>query len=288
MADDTATETLYPGESFGSHNLKLVRLARTHRGMAITNPDAHIAMVGYLAGSHLLRDTKAFCVQVDRMIDQLVDVRDTLISLGILKTAIIGYFPYQVAPITANLIVLTARNARANPGFPGYSFVPPSAVPGPEFQDDGPKGQVIINPFAEPHAVRASRTIETQLDITVWDDKGIGKKLPGPMKLSLSVGPNGLEEVGGELTLLKQKLRNHLLFGVLNKVVLSLKAEGTLDFDTSTAHRLLGDWSAKLKSSLEFEIHIPRTALKIVVEGTLGVDQTGKPSPALKGTVFEF
>jgi hypothetical protein len=288
MANDTATETLYPGESFGSHNLKLVRRARTYRGMAITHPDAHIAMVGYLAGSHLLRDTNAFRVQVDRMIDQLVDVRDTLVSLGIVKTALIGYFPYQVAPITANLIVLTARHTRANPVFPGYSFVPPSAVPGPAFQDDGPKGLVIIDPFAEPHAVRANRTVETQLEITVWDDKGIGKKLPGPMKLSVSVGPNGFEEMGGELTLLKQQLRNQMLFGVLNKVVISLKAGGTLNFDNSTAQRLMGDWSAKLKSSLEFDIHIPKTSLTIVVEGTLGVDHTGKPSPELKATVFEF
>jgi hypothetical protein len=288
MADETSTETIYAQESLGSENLKLVRIARVQRGMAITNPAAHLAMVGCLASSSLIRDDAGFQKEVERMIDRLIDLRGRLISFGVLPNSIIGYFPYQVAPITENLIVLTARNSAAKPLFPGYKLVAPSAVTAPAAADEGPKGQVIIDPFAERQPVRATRTLETQIEVTVWDDKGIGKKLPGPMKVTFNVGPNGFEEVGGELTLLKQKLKNQMFFGAINKVEISLKAEGKLDFDKSTARRLIGDWGAKLKSSLEFEIKIPKTSITIGVEATLGVDQAGKPSPELKFTVFEF
>src|SRR5438270_13526442 len=123
MADETSTETIYAQESLGSEDLKLVRLARVQRGMAITNPAAHIAMVGCLAGSNLIRDDQAFQKEVEHMIDHLVDLRDRLVWFGVLPASLIGYFPYQVAPITENLIVLTARNSAAKPGFQGYKLV---------------------------------------------------------------------------------------------------------------------------------------------------------------------
>jgi hypothetical protein len=51
---DVATETLYSQESpeaagLNSAGFKLARLARTFRGVLITNPAANISIVGYLS-----------------------------------------------------------------------------------------------------------------------------------------------------------------------------------------------------------------------------------------------
>jgi hypothetical protein len=277
---DVATETLYASESSGSASFKLVRLARTFRGVAITNLDAHITILGLVSPKSLLSaDVDAV---INRMVAWAVDVRDQLTSFGVYEKSIVGYLPVRTAPITEDILTLTARDTpRQNP-FPGMRVIAPgdSAV---KQGDDSPiKGQVIVDPFAQPQKVRPGRNLDTQIEVTVWDDKGIGHKLPGPMKVTLNVGQNTIEEVGAELTLLKAKLKSQMFWGLITKVELSVKLSGKLDFDQSTAQRLVGTWSAQLKSSLEFDLKVPKTSIGVHVEATLGVDQAGKPVPGIQ------
>src|SRR5262249_25616091 len=125
---------------------------------------------------------------------------------------------------------------------------------------------------------------DTQIEVTLWDDKGNKKILPA-MKVTLNVGPNTIEEVGGELTLFRQKLKTQMFWGLVTKVQLSVKLSAKLDFDHSTAQRLVGQWSAQLKSSLEFDLKVPKTSIGVHVEATLGVNQAGKPVPGIQFSV---
>ena len=70
--------------------------------------------------------------------------------------------------------------------------------------------------------------------------------------------------------------------GLVTKVELSVKLSGKLDFDQSTAQRLVGPWSGQFKSSLEFDLKVPKTSIGVHVEATLGVDQAGKPVPGIQ------
>ena len=115
---DVATETLYSQESpeaagLNSAGFKLARLARTFRKVLITNPAANISIVGYLSRSSMANyDLDA---NLSRMGDRIKATRDRLTSFGVWEKSITGYLPLQAAPITEDLIVVTARYADGQP-----------------------------------------------------------------------------------------------------------------------------------------------------------------------------
>jgi hypothetical protein len=277
---DVATETLFAGEAPASADFKLVRLARQFRSVAMTNLDAHVMIVGSVSQKSL--KTSDVDGVISRMIKWAADVRDELISFGVFDNAIVGFLPLQPAPTTDDILVVTARDTpRTNP-FPGMRVIPASEAASAS-DDDGPvKGQVLIDPFAKANAVRPGRNLDTQIEVTVWDDKGNGKKLPGTLKVTLNVTPNAIEEVGAELTLFNQKLKSQMFWGAITKLEFSVKLSGKLDFDQSTATRLVGQWSGQLKSSVEFDLKVPKTSIGVHVEGALTLDQAGKVAPGLQ------
>ena len=287
---DVATETLCSNDSAGLMNSKLGRLIPKYREAALDKSDAHITMVGYMACSSVADE--GIDETSSRMVRWAVDMRDKLVTFGVPIDAIVGYIPQQPVPITDDILVVTVRDA-AEPVTlsPGMRVISPAdaanrqtpgSPPSNKPDADSPvKGQVVIDPFAKPGPFRPSRTVDTQIEVTLWDGKGIGKTLP-PMKVTLNVGPNTIEEVGGELTLFKQKLKNQMLWGAVSEVELNLTLGGKLDFDQSTARRLVGQFSTELKSSLEFDLKIPKTSIGVHVEGSLSVDQGGKVAPGLQ------
>jgi hypothetical protein len=123
---DVAMETLYSQESpdsagLNSAGFKLARLARTFRGVLITNPAANISIVGYLSRSSMANyDLDA---NLSRMGDRIKATRDRLTSFGVWEKSIAGYLPLQAAPITEDLIVVTARDTKVDL-FPGINPVP--------------------------------------------------------------------------------------------------------------------------------------------------------------------
>jgi hypothetical protein len=291
---DVATETLCSNESISLMTSKLGRLVVKFREVSLNKPDAHITMLGYMSSGSVadegIEETSS------RMVRWAIDMRDKLITLGVPSNLIAGYIPRQPVPTTDDLVVLTLRDA-AEPVnlFPGMRVISPadaasrqspdSSSKGTPEKESPIKGQVVIDPFAKPGPVRPGRNVDTQIEVTLWDSNsaGIGRKLP-PMKVTLNVSQNSIEEVGGELTVFKQKLKSQMLWGAISKVELSVKLSGKLDFDQSTAQHLIGQWSAQLKSSLEFDLKIPKTSIGVHVEGSLGVDQAGKVVPGLQFT----
>ena len=115
---DVATETLYSRESpesagLNSADFKLARLARTFRKVLITNPAANISIVGYLSKNSM--DSYGLDANFSRMGDRIKATRDRLTSFGVWEKSITGYLPLQAAPITEDLIVVTARYADGQP-----------------------------------------------------------------------------------------------------------------------------------------------------------------------------
>lgn len=146
---DVATETLYSYESpdsagFNSAGFKLARLARTFRKVLITNPAANISIVGYLTANSM-NDLGA---TLSRMGDRIKATRDRLTSFGVWEKSITGYLPLQAAPITEDVIVVTARDTPMVNLFLGIKPVPV----GDDSIDSAPakNGRIVVDPFLPP------------------------------------------------------------------------------------------------------------------------------------------
>lgn len=275
-----ATETLFPGESLGSSEFKLVRLARQFRAMDLVK-ESHITVVGCLAGSHLLRDRKAFEAEIEGMIDHLIDVKFRLIDFGVREQAIRGHLPYQVAPIIQNVITVTAQDIAPKPLYPGTGFVSPKAVPGPGEPEEGPQAQVVIDPFAkgERDKHRAGRTVELTVELEVWDAKGY--KLPPSPSITIAVGPNGLEEVSAEITVLKGEIEKKRLWGA-SRISITVKAAAKVEFDHSTPDKLIGKFGTEVSVALEAEFKRRGIRVKVGIQPSIGVDSAGEAVPGVK------
>jgi hypothetical protein len=278
---DVATETLFPAEIApewaASADFKLVRLARKFRGAAIGKPESHILIMGALSRNSFVGHKPREAIQ--RMVDRMLTAREKLISFGVAEDSIIGYLPRRPAPSTGDSIAVTARDTAAPQILPGMRVVPPSQGRRTS-EEDAAKGNVVIDPFSDE-----GPTIDTEIEITVWDDKN--NKLKQSFEITLKIGAEGVEEVEGELTVIKTRIKNQAFFGLIKNVELSVKLSGSVGVDLTSAERLLGNWAAELKGSLEFEIHVPSTSIVIKVEGTIGVDTEGNPVPGIQFK-FEF
>jgi len=157
---DVATETLYSQESpeaagLNSAGFKLARLARTFRKVLITNPAANISIVGYLSRSSMANyDLDA---NLSRMGDRIKATRDRLTSFGVWEKSITGYLPLQAAPITEDLIVVTARDTKVDL-FPGIKPVPVGDESIDPLDDAKALGRIVVDPFAPPKPQPPSST----------------------------------------------------------------------------------------------------------------------------------
>src|SRR5216684_3922805 len=147
---DVATETLYSSESpesagLNSAGFKLARLARAFRKVLITNPAANISIVGYLSKNSM--DSYGLDANFSRMGDRIKATRDRLTSFGVWEKSITGYLPLVGAPITEDLIVVTARDTPMVL-FPGMNRVP---VGDDSIDIDAAKNrQIVVDPFLPP------------------------------------------------------------------------------------------------------------------------------------------
>jgi hypothetical protein len=148
---DVATETLYSSESpdaagLNSAGFKLARLARAFRKVLITNPAANISIVGYLSKNSM--DSYGLDANLSRIGDRIKATRDRLTSFGVWEKLIAGYLPLQAAPITEDLIVVTARDTPTVNLFPGIKPVPAGDE---SIDSDAAKnGRIVVDPFLPP------------------------------------------------------------------------------------------------------------------------------------------
>jgi len=289
----TGVETLFVGESDESENLKLTRLVRHLRGLMIGNLSAHVSIEGYLGRDAMLLEPDVVETERFALEGWECAVWEKLIFLGIPESAIRVYTPFQVKSDAAGrTIKLTAHDSAPGPAFPRQ------AGNSPKIQPFNPtvSASVIIDPKAkqEEGSNRAARQVESQVEVSLWDAKGNRNVVFLPKsKVTLSVGPNGVEEVAGELTARKLKLKSLNLaekfkWGSISKVEISFKIEGSMNLDKSTAERLVREWKGKLKVALSFELRIPGTAIKIPIEVAPYVDSEGKPGVGVQFTIVEF
>ena len=292
MAATTDTEMLYPGESADSEFFKCVRIARHLKDMRIGEPRAHIAVVGLLSSKILMQSTEE--MERDRGVikDMLWRARGGLSQCGLggpddLRV----YVPYKCAPIERpGQVVLFALPTAPRP-------------PAPYMWDRQPRIQVPVHPGVEAslnmvydlkarqeedkHKQRAERFVDCQVEVwIVRPGSTIRERFQTPgVKVTLTVGPNGIEEFGTELTALGVRLGT---LGSIANVHVALKGEGTFSFEKSTADRLIKQWQSKAMLSLSATIGIPLTKLKLPIEIKAYIDNDRKPGIAVQFQVFQF
>jgi outer membrane protein OmpA-like peptidoglycan-associated protein len=151
------------------------------------------------------------------------------------------------------------------------------------------EGSVVVDPNAKPEkgSSRVGRAVETQIEVSYQESTGNRRILP-KFSVTLHVGPNGFEEVEAELTLIRQKLKSQILWGTAKNLTFSVSLNPGVNFDKSTANRVIPDFSAKVKAALSADLGIPGTSIKIPVEASVYADPLGKPGGELKITVFTF
>ena len=118
-------ETLYATETAdsGSGMLKLVRLSFDFRKTLITNPTANLSIVGYLSLKNI-KNRDPDDEKLTALCDRIKAVRDRLAHAGVWEKSITAYLPLRGAPITEDLIVLTAYDKLTPSLFPGVKPVP--------------------------------------------------------------------------------------------------------------------------------------------------------------------
>ena len=288
-AMDLPKETLFPSESAGSLNFKLVRLAREFRRVLITEPQAHITMQGDIRrGSLMFLSDEALERLLKDMVKRFTDARDRLIAFGVSEDAIFGYMPLRQATSADNVIVaFTSLTKIPNinelgPEFgPRTKIVPTSRVVGHTSDDDFVKGQIVIDPFAKADDPPDPPShVETQIEITVWDKKPLGGERViffKTLKVTLNVTPDRIDEIGAELSVVTLKLRD--IARHFKNAQVSVKVSPKLNVDISTQARIKKWTDSQVKLSLEFELG------GVQIEPTVGLDARGKPAVGLELTV---
>lgn len=286
-------ETLLSSESVAATNAKVRKFAA--RFLRYSKAEDFVTLVGAFSSQSL--GVMSLDGLVDTMTTWCREMRRMLVECGIWMQSIDGYLVTHPVPIIDDIIILTwVSDAQRIKAFDGAALPPSVADGGSDSDDDDEppeprvKGHVVIDPFSGPGPFRPGRNLDVQVEVTVWDDDHgiIGRKLPGEMKLTLNTSQTRIEEMGAELSTFKKTLKDKLGKGkdvgkspmfkdTLRKVELSLKVSGKVDFDQSTARRLVSSFSTQLKGSLEADVVPPGTDFKLHVEGTLGVNQIGKP-----------
>jgi hypothetical protein len=286
---DLPKETLFPGESAGSLDFKLVRLAREFRRVLITEPQAHITMQGDIRrGSLMFLSNEQLDNLLKNMIERFKDARDRLIAFGVSEQSIFGYMPLRQAPAIDNVIVAFTRLSKIpninelGPEFgPRTKIVPSSQVVGTDPNDDFLKGQIVIDPFAKANDPPDPPShVETQIEITVRDKKPLdGARIIffKTLKVTLNITPDKIDEIGAELSVVTLKLKE--ISRHFKNAQVSVKVSPKLDVDISTQARIKKWTDSQVKLSLEFEM------FGVQVEPTLGLEGRGKPAGGLQLTV---
>ena len=91
-----------------------------------------------------------------------------------------------------------------------------------------------------------------------------------------------------DLTLLKKKIADTILGGTIEDINFSMGFNPALNLDRDKAKNLVTTFSEKFKASLEADLVIPKTSIKIPIELSPSVDIRGKPGFEFKVTIFKF
>lgn len=143
-------------------------------------------------------------------------------------------------------------------------------------------------PEVEGAVVATPDGIETTVEITWKAESGPGKKLGSQISFTVHVGPNGFSQLESDLTLLKKKIKDSILGGTIVDINFSMGFNPALNLDRDKAKNLVTTFSEKFKATLEADLVIPRTSIKIPIELSPNVDIRGKPGFEFKVTIFKF
>ena len=155
-------------------------------------------------------------------------------------------------------------------------------------KDDKDKADKKGGPEVEGSVVATPDGIETTVEITWKAESGPGKKLGSKISFTVHVGPNGFSQLESDLTLLKKKIKDSILGGTIVDINFSMGFNPALNLDRDKAKNLVTTFSEKFKATLEADLVIPRTSIKIPIELSPNVDIRGKPGFEFKVTIFKF
>lgn len=299
-------EILYPQDSTGgpegnspfAEDLKIVRIARLVREMRIRS-DAHVAVVGLLSTSILMQSMDEMERDRRTIKEILWRTRQKLMQCGLGEDAFRIYVPFQCVPvIRPGQVMLFARNSKPAPAKP-YLWGQPKIQHAVHPEIEASMNMVYDLKAHEEDEKKdeeqRTRLLQCQVEITVWDIRGNKRVmgLPGG-KVTLTFGPNGVEEITGEVTALSIRLGSlnldkKIASGEYVKVEIAIKGEGTVNIEKGKAERQLAEWEAKLKLSLTVQFRIPKTSIVLPpIEVTPYVNHEGKPGIQFQITLYKW
>ena len=155
-------------------------------------------------------------------------------------------------------------------------------------QDNKDKKDKDKGPEVEGAIVATPDGIETTVEVTWKAKSGLGKALHSQFSFTVHVGPDGFSQLESDLTLLKKKITDSTLGGVIQDLQFSMGFNPALNLDKNKANQMVTTFSEKFKVSLEADLVIPKTGIKIPIEISPSVDIHGKPGVEFKVTIFKF
>src|SRR5260370_29366356 len=91
-----------------------------------------------------------------------------------------------------------------------------------------------------------------------------------------------------DLTLLKKKIKDTILGGTIRDIKFSMGFNPALNLSKDKANNLVTSFSEKFKATLEADLVIPKTSIKIPIDLSPNVDIKGKPGFEFKITLYKF
>ena len=284
---DIATANLFPDESDGSEDFKLVKVARECRASQMKNPKSGVLMIGMLHSRLTTANANAI---MSAMVTRMRRARGKLISFGLFDKDIGGFIPLIQAPIIDDIITVTARDIPPDNPYKGFDFCSVDDIVNNAAAPDDPDKIVTAKTVLDPFDDDGGATITTQIEVSVFEATGIKRKLPGEYKFTMKLAPGDevsaakVKEMALEITPIKTTLKNQLAWGIIQKVEFSATVSGKTEakIDNGKVKRLFDNFSTEVKASLEADVKIPRSSVKIHVEGSLKSDLVGKPKAGLE------
>jgi hypothetical protein len=285
MSNDT--EMLHSGETEFGENLKLERIVREVRQMRIRNLQAHISIEGIMSSQVVMLPEETREKERSTTEAWAWSKREKLTGWqGLPASAIVVYKTYRLLPITGRAVILIAHDSA-----PGHAL--PTLSP-PPFQPYDPQSLPSVS--VDPHAKQTgssdliARTVEAEIEVEIFDDKGGRRKIGTNATLKLKTGQRGFEEIGAELTFLKTtladlKARRNPFLSTISKVRVTVKGEASLKLDEIAGKKALEKMSGELQASLQADTKVAK-GMKLQVELVLKLERKDRGDGEMATGVF--
>jgi hypothetical protein len=278
FAQETSNfETIYQVDSDASKSVKLSKIARGYKNLAVDySKIVNINIYGYIRSDAQMNSVTENSERA-AMQSRFNDLRNSLIQMGVPGDKIWvggvafssnwgGQITISVKETNLNSIIL-----------PPY----PPTVPNndPKKPSGGKEQWIDGDGSVKRDVIKDTIAIEVELS---FKEGGIFRVQP-PVSIKASVKSDGTIELGAEWTPVEEEIKRKAAWGVIQEIKFKISAEigAGVKFDEK---RINAEINSAVKAALTAIVKIPGTSVKIPVEVSIGVGINGEVVPGLQTT----